>query len=524
MSTTIGGVRIADMPDLGAVNDASSFVGERAGSGRFGAPAFKSYATTGLATSAAVLAAATGLSARSYGAIGDGVADDTLALQAAIDAAVAAQQALYIPGGRYRITAALLLTRGVRIFGAYAEPQVAMFTPAPNTPGNGTWLMLEAAHLVSAFLINPTGAPSNTNQAMGIEIGYLGIYHAQPSPGAGWAPAAYPPAINIPAGSDVNLHDICLFNPTAGIRAVGQSAGRLTIERITGQPLIAGIVLDNQTDTVVVRDVHFWVNWSLDSNVLSWMKANTVALQLGRIDNPVIDNLVCLWMHIGVGITATANGSASVVRLTNCDFDECANPFIISDSVGGHTVFATGCLFGGDTSNVTATSGVTIMGSGTGSQVYLSACSVQSFGQHCVYNVASGGSNHVRIAACQLFQWDMLNAGHYCMYTVHTNSIRCDAGTLTFSINSNTKLVSGGQCIKDPITWITHGVMGATATSVVLPHLLDVPPDMILVSPEGGPSAATEWWGTADASNVTVQVNIAPGSNVNFAVLLGIEN
>jgi hypothetical protein len=118
----------------------------------------------------------------------------------------------------------------------------------------------------------------------------------------------------------------------------------------------------------------------------------------------------------------------------------------------------------------------------------------------------------------------MANAGHYCMNTVHTNSIRSDAGTLTFSTHSVTNLVSGGQCIKDPITWITHGTMGAAATSMVLPHLLDVTPDMILVSPEGGPSAATEWWGTADASNVTIQVNIAPGSNVNFAVLLGVEN
>jgi hypothetical protein len=36
-------IRIADMPDLGAVTDASSVVGERAGSGRFSAPALRSY-------------------------------------------------------------------------------------------------------------------------------------------------------------------------------------------------------------------------------------------------------------------------------------------------------------------------------------------------------------------------------------------------------------------------------------------------------------------------------------------------
>jgi hypothetical protein len=46
MSVTTGtfpGVRILDMPDLGAVADASSFVGELAGSGRFSAPALRDF-------------------------------------------------------------------------------------------------------------------------------------------------------------------------------------------------------------------------------------------------------------------------------------------------------------------------------------------------------------------------------------------------------------------------------------------------------------------------------------------------
>jgi hypothetical protein len=45
MSTTIGGVRIVDMPDLGAFNSASSLVGERAGSGRFSASGLTNYLT-----------------------------------------------------------------------------------------------------------------------------------------------------------------------------------------------------------------------------------------------------------------------------------------------------------------------------------------------------------------------------------------------------------------------------------------------------------------------------------------------
>jgi hypothetical protein len=46
--STLNGVRIADMPDLGLVTDTTSFVGEHAGSGRFSATALRNYTIAGL--------------------------------------------------------------------------------------------------------------------------------------------------------------------------------------------------------------------------------------------------------------------------------------------------------------------------------------------------------------------------------------------------------------------------------------------------------------------------------------------
>lgn len=48
-------------------------------------------------------------SVRDFGAVGDGVADDTLALQAALSAAVLEKRCLYIPAGTYLVTANLIV-------------------------------------------------------------------------------------------------------------------------------------------------------------------------------------------------------------------------------------------------------------------------------------------------------------------------------------------------------------------------------------------------------------------------------
>lgn len=58
------------------------------------------------------------LTPQQFGAVGDGVANDTTAMQNAINAAIAAGLELYIPGGRYLITSSLTINNGIKIRGS----------------------------------------------------------------------------------------------------------------------------------------------------------------------------------------------------------------------------------------------------------------------------------------------------------------------------------------------------------------------------------------------------------------------
>ncbi|MBT9330590.1 SMP-30/gluconolactonase/LRE family protein [Acidipila sp. 4G-K13] len=75
------------------------------------------------------------LTAQAFGARGDGQADDSAAIQAAIDKAEGPDHAgiVFIPSGRYRLTRTIYVWPGVRVLGYGATRPV--FVLADNTPG-----------------------------------------------------------------------------------------------------------------------------------------------------------------------------------------------------------------------------------------------------------------------------------------------------------------------------------------------------------------------------------------------------
>jgi len=98
------------------------------------------------------------LNAVDLGAVGDGKADDTAALQAAIDQAKATSRALYIPHGTYRITKPIQIAlrtyawRPLRVTSDWATIQAAAEMDACVVCDISAWLTLERLRIDAAGL------------------------------------------------------------------------------------------------------------------------------------------------------------------------------------------------------------------------------------------------------------------------------------------------------------------------------------------------------------------------------------
>ncbi len=129
-------IRIVEMPDLGSVTDATSFVGERSGSGRFSATALRNYVSGG--TSAGVA------NVRDFGAVGNGVTDDSAAIQATVNAAIARKTSVYVPAATagYLVNTPINIanTNGVTIYGD-AYTTAASFDWVAVGPTSGSTLI-----------------------------------------------------------------------------------------------------------------------------------------------------------------------------------------------------------------------------------------------------------------------------------------------------------------------------------------------------------------------------------------------
>jgi hypothetical protein len=245
--------------------------------------------------------------------VGDGVADDTAAVQAALNfmSATRGKGILEAEGCRIRLTSKLTIPSWVLFRGASWLPD----------PSNGAQV-----HHTCLYIDWGDGADNHAvemSHSSGIE-GFTFYYPDQVAKTAA-TPTAFGYAISTPtaAGTYDNIHvkNITLYNAYKGIRL--NNGGRWRVENIQGDPLFMGFTADNCLDVCYMSGVHFW-NFYTQSNTLeTWVAANATAFEFRRIDQ-LWGSKLFSWNR-NIGFHCRDNLWAN---LTDIAVDKANSPFI----------------------------------------------------------------------------------------------------------------------------------------------------------------------------------------------------
>lgn len=202
---------------------------------------------------------------------------------------------LLLPSGVIRIDGQVLCDGPITIAGeGYSEAPLDSDASgnvgSPYVDSGGTIIVTDFNQSTAQSLFRVTHH--------GCRIRGIEVRNIQPAIGSGWTPDASAPwAIDIyrapyalEGGNWTHVSDIMLRNTTYGIRSRGANA--VMFNNIKGQPFILGLDLDMCFDTPRIKDVHFgWSFWTGNTVVNDYQRATTVALNLGRVDGPYVDNL-----------------------------------------------------------------------------------------------------------------------------------------------------------------------------------------------------------------------------------------
>lgn len=268
-----------------------------------------------------------------FGAVGDGVTDDTTAIQAAIDyvqATSSGQIELHFDAKVYRIVGTLNITGMVRLVGQGAFD---IDNARPITlPGKGTWLIHAST---TGPLIQVTG---NLNKGAGLfDIAIFEEGHTTPGPG--WVPAVRDWVIRVEnTQGTLFLNRVHFHGVYRGV--LTDFAVRIQYENLTGQFFYRGFSFDRVYDIGKFDGLHAWTYWSEADSVLQWQQANCVEITLYRVDGLWMDRIFTFGVAVSLFLTTGTYGAPKVIEVGSIYSDFCGRAVVVDSTDPAHIQIA----------------------------------------------------------------------------------------------------------------------------------------------------------------------------------------
>lgn len=261
-----------------------------------------------------------------FGLVGDGVADDTAALQAYFNACIAANKRAVLPSGKFSAVG-IVVNNPLHITG-----QGGYETYDLNV---GTWLIHRST---GAPLIRFTGVNARGSSLRGVNVFQQHPTISAPNTPGSWAPTTYPYVFDVvDCYGGVHFRQIFMWGVYRGISLV--NSGRSTVHTLTGQFYQNVIFQDNQLDADAISEIHNWPHTNGSKAVYSWVHTNHVSFLLGRVDSAVFSGKIFSYSgRYLFQFAATANGKATRVKIHSAQAD--AIPCGIFVSAGANDVSA----------------------------------------------------------------------------------------------------------------------------------------------------------------------------------------
>lgn len=238
-----------------------------------------------------------------YGAAGDGVTDDSVAFQNALNAlnnpGSAGGGVLYVPSAVYMFSNSITIPPGVTVQGNWTDWS------------EGTNGVVGTLFKVYVGAGQSNGTPFitiNSGALKGVSIWYPNQDPANITP--------YPFTVYLPE-DDAVVQDIALINSYQGISAY--NCAKHVISDVFGSPLYTGIQVDAEYDISHQENVRFSPDFWSDSYLpgapaiggphANWMRANGVAERLYRCDGEGCMDLGISGYNVGFYALESANGT-----------------------------------------------------------------------------------------------------------------------------------------------------------------------------------------------------------------------